>query len=373
MAAPIGAGGGVHHYMSVVTVRVDYTTDAMKLADADGNTFLHNACKTGDVNTVEGFLRYGGRSLDLEARNGKKETMLELALKGGHQLVVEKLLAAHVRLDTLTSEDLPPVHFAAKCGHLALVMLLHRNRASLDANRGTQGYREMINLVTRYNGDPQIVEYIIGYAPADLINEPATPIVGTSVSMLTHAACYRRIEIAQILFRIRCNPNLPTFPPLSRPSVFWTIFSAGTAPDGTSCTLPPDIPLLQLFINNGAFVLVTDQAGDSPLHVACEHLSSQAIVLLLQYSARQEANIKGETPLELYVKNLCLKYGSSDADASHVDALRHLLNAGGVVTNRVTEAFERYGYSFTQNGRLNNKEINKILRHHSSGCGCVLL
>ena len=120
--------------------------------DASGNTLLIIAAREGNAETVEALIKYRSK---LGYRNLAGDSALMLAVLGGHDAVVDVLLAAKAPVN---HEGWTPLHYAAFEGRQALFDKLLAAGADINALAPNQS--DVLMLASR-NGHIELVRHLI--------------------------------------------------------------------------------------------------------------------------------------------------------------------------------------------------------------------
>lgn len=86
---------------TTTTHQVDLRRDGNKIADSEGNSWLHCVARSGSETAVSGFIQLGGGELKLNEMNREGLTPLMLAVKAGRQKIVEILLDAGADIEVI--------------------------------------------------------------------------------------------------------------------------------------------------------------------------------------------------------------------------------------------------------------------------------
>lgn len=87
-----------------VTTKINFSEDGNKIADDQGNTWLHIGARTGSDRLVGGFIAKGRKDLDIDIRNAEDKTPFMLAVCAGSQKVAEILLAGGADIDAFVRD-----------------------------------------------------------------------------------------------------------------------------------------------------------------------------------------------------------------------------------------------------------------------------
>jgi len=108
---------------------IESNPDLVFSRDADGNTPLHWAAKSGHAEVAE-LLLTSRASVDATAKNG--QTPLHMAAYHGHRDVAELLLANKADANAKDVNGLAPLHYAAVWGNANMAELLLATNAEVD-------------------------------------------------------------------------------------------------------------------------------------------------------------------------------------------------------------------------------------------------
>lgn len=137
-----------------------------------GNTDLHVAADTGDVDKVKELLTRDG--IDVNKKNDYGETPFLLATRRGHAKVVELLL-----LDTRVNVNLPdkdehsPLYFAAMTHEKIVQLLLTHNKIQI--NKTDKDRFTPLHMAIEHN-KPEIVKMLLQHKDIDVICYNITPL-----------------------------------------------------------------------------------------------------------------------------------------------------------------------------------------------------
>lgn len=159
--------------------------------DANGNTLLIIASREGNTETVEALLKFRSR---VGYRNLAGDSALMLAVLGGHDAVVDVLLAADAPLN---HDGWTPLHYAAFEGHMGLFDKLLA--AGADINALAPNKSDVLMLAAR-NGHIDLVRHLVDLGvPLDRRNEAGVSAVewahsngNTDIAEIIEAAHTRR-------------------------------------------------------------------------------------------------------------------------------------------------------------------------------------
>ena len=168
--------------------------EAVNDRDALGDTPLHAAAQTGNVEMAELLLAHGA---DVNAKADAGWTALHWAVYWQHPAMVELLLRHHADANARNSIGCTPLHWAAIRGNKALAERLLANQA--DVNAGDYQQRTPLHYAT-YWEHKDVIEALIAHN-AD-VNAHATADLhpdGNAITPLDVADRYGRFEIAQML------------------------------------------------------------------------------------------------------------------------------------------------------------------------------
>lgn len=115
------------------THRIYLKTDANAICDArTRNTWLHIAAETGNELLLKGFIKYGGTSVNMEARNSEDLTPLMLALRDEKEKSVAILLEAGADVHALSEKYGSVLHVAAQTNARIIDVIFQKREGSLN-------------------------------------------------------------------------------------------------------------------------------------------------------------------------------------------------------------------------------------------------
>ncbi|XP_070549656.1 serine/threonine-protein phosphatase 6 regulatory ankyrin repeat subunit C-like [Ptychodera flava] len=175
--------------------------------DEDGNTYLHIAAGSGDINKVNAAIKAG---VDVECKNKEGYTPLHVAAHEGHKDVAEILIGAKANIEAVTKvRHAMPVHLAALNGHLDIVKYFIE---TLDMDKEVKGQDNITPLINAAEGGhSEVVKYLLGIG-ADI--EAVTSYKDTP---LIWAARQGHSDVVRILINAGANKeacnrkNVPSF------------------------------------------------------------------------------------------------------------------------------------------------------------------
>lgn len=136
--------------------QINFRTDGNKIADAEGNTWLHVGANAGSELMISGFIQKGGKELDLDVRNQEDNTPLMIAVDAGRQKIVEILLDNGADINARKRETgWTALYRAAKNGNFGMVnLLLSRGATIIEADFYAPTYPNVLPFVIKHGYTP---------------------------------------------------------------------------------------------------------------------------------------------------------------------------------------------------------------------------
>ena len=94
----------------------------MNFKDIDGNTLLHEAATTNNINVVDLLVKTN--EIDLEARNTCEETMLHIAIRFGDLDFIKHIVSYGVDVNVQDDDNYAPLHIACTRNKYSIVEFL---------------------------------------------------------------------------------------------------------------------------------------------------------------------------------------------------------------------------------------------------------
>ena len=322
----------------------------------DGDTPLHHASKTGQINVVIELLKCG---VAIDTKNNKKYTPLHLAAMTKHEEIVNVLLDHGADINAKNEYGRTPLHLAAANGFCKTVPILLKRGANVNALDDSQStplhYAFVISncsiyyhtcsgilkqLLAHDGIDPglknkhgktalqlfiksrptydelihlkHLLTKFFGYPPgnfdilemAEFIKEPKFEMVPPNDEMSTflHSATINgHLEVVAFLLKIGVDVNL---------------LSDGMTPLHCAVRWGKG-EIVEFLLKSGADPNIPTRSGDTALHCASDKDYVEIVSKLLQMGANvNAANSQGETPLH------------AACEYQNVNIIKELLNHG---------------------------------------------
>ena len=286
------------------------------IADSNGSTLLHYACKAGNVSLVRTLIEH---KADITAKNNQGNMPVHIAANYGREEITVALITEFCCDPNIAnSNDWTLLHYACKAGNVSLVRTLIEHKADITAknNQGdipvhiaaNYGREEItVALITEFCCDPNIANSndwtLLHYAckagnvslVRTLIEHKADITAKNNQGdMPVHiAADYDKEEVTLALItEFGCDPNMKG--------------SDGQSLLHYACKRG-NISLVQTLVqehrgalSTHALPLVFDDDGNTPLHVCSSRGHSKCVEALLQAKAPiMVRNNAGRTPMDV--------------------------------------------------------------------------
>lgn len=310
---------------------------------------LRLAAEKGDMKTVVSLLNFGA-SVRVTEPCKPRRTLLHLAAKKGHEVVVDLLLKRGAALDTLDDFEQTPLHLAADQGHKLIVELLLNQGADKDAcdKQGqtplalavTKGYESVTDLLLTKGASTELARkdgstplHLAAKLPHDAITKMLR-VKGANVEAvdslgrtpLHYAARYGGVTSVKTLLdggaNIEALTNYKSTPlhnaaAAGHDKVVKVLLDQGANVE--ACSERGGTPLycaayyghdavLKILLDTGANTDALTKDKQTPLHGAAAAGQESASRLLVKHGANKTArNITGHTPFDLVQERPALK------------------------------------------------------------------
>ncbi|KAI4103194.1 MAG: hypothetical protein L6R37_003948 [Teloschistes peruensis] len=239
----------------------------------NGETPLRIASDKGYIEIAELLLRAKAK---VNARDMKRmSTPLHTAAKNGDEAMIDLLIRHGAHLEAKDGELMTPLHYACEAGRDRAVLLLLNRKANIEV----LGRRGMTPLVcAAAAGQNQVVEVLC---------KKRASIKHTGEGSMTalHWACYNgHYEVADFLLDKRAPPNFHN--------------KDGRTPLHLAI-MANHFAVAELLLRKGASVEMDCGLMRKPIHYACLEGSPEILKLLLGYNANAEAESTGRRPLHI--------------------------------------------------------------------------
>ncbi|KAL8687748.1 MAG: hypothetical protein Q9218_006172 [Villophora microphyllina] len=237
----------------------------------NGQTPLRIASDKGYIEVAELLLRAKAK---VNARDKKRmSTPLHTAAMNGDEAMIELLIRHGAHLEAKDGELMTPLHYACEAGKDRAVNLLLNRKADMEV----LGRRGMTPLVcAAAAGQNQVVEVLCKKKVS--INHQGEG----NMSALHWASYNGHYEVADFLLDKRAKPNMYN--------------KDGRTPLHLSI-IADHFAVAELLLRKGASVEVECRAMKRPIHYACLEGSPEIVKLVLGYNANPEAESTGSRPL----------------------------------------------------------------------------
>ncbi|KAK7487236.1 hypothetical protein BaRGS_00021464 [Batillaria attramentaria] len=220
---------------------------------------LHNACRDGDEDTVKVLLCAGVSLQDKGGTGGS--TPLHVACKANQADIASLLLSLDAVVNVKDDRGYTPLHCTCKFGQSPFAQLLIQHRADVNM-KDNRGCTPLHYACMR--GQTQTGQMLIQHQ-ADVNvkdNKGRTPL---------HYACkYDQIQTAQLLIQHQADVNMKS--------------NNGWTPLHWAC-VNSQSKTAALLVQHHADVNLHDSMGETPLHYVCGNGETQAALLLIQHRA----------------------------------------------------------------------------------------
>lgn len=266
-------------------------------ANTSGETPLHLAASKGFSEIITLLLAY---NTDINQRNNDGFTPLHLATQNGHLESVTILLDHHAKINLTTDSGFTPHHLAAQNGHLHILKILSKYKA--DFNQPTpSGYTPLHFAAVKGHLDTLIclLEFKVD------VNQQTV----SGLTPLHLAAKDGHFKIIEVLLAHNAKVDLPT-PEGLTPLHF-------AAQKGCSESIKKllkhqadiNAPLTMNSIDiqktpTQDSISGNYKSGSTPLHIATLKYHLAAMITLLDYGAKIQPDIMGNTPLHIAASGL---------------------------------------------------------------------
>ena len=335
----------LHHPWRLILVFLSFMVSAV--APANAESFLWDAVDGNDLGKAKTLITFGA---DVNYKNVRGYSVLDLAVSKNNPEMVELLIAKGADVNSKTEHDYTPLHGAFR-KDIAEILLTHGAQVNAKTDHGqtpldivASGGQTMLNPTEKqllevakllidhgasigsaldyaaYNDDVQMATLLIAHG---------APIKGKGVQPLIGAVSHGDyLKVAQLLVEKGANVNLPDIygnHPLSAAAMVCNLkgvdflISNGANPntqDGAGLTAPLYFAAssdycettTEYLLNHGAQVDIRTFAGRTALHQAVSQRAIKIIEVLFAHNADPNARDNYDySPL-----NLAIQYGQLD-------------------------------------------------------------
>ncbi|NWH78613.1 ANR27 protein, partial [Piaya cayana] len=363
-------------YQNVTLLLLHYKASS-DIQDNNGNTPLHLACTYGHEDCVKALVYYDVHSCRLEIGNEKGDTPLHIAARWGYQGIIEVLLQnganpeiqnrmketslqcalnskilSLMELNYLTFErgqsasESPlrsPQRSAETFSRGSSVSSLSSASTDIKQEEVKNSCKEVEKLLRAVaDGDLEMVRYLLEWMEEDLEDEDGA--VSPSKPEFCHPLCQCS----------KCGPVQKKFARVSANGLGVNVSNQDGQTPLHMAALHGHAELVSLLLRHGASVSARNAKQAIPLHLACQKGHFQVVKCLMDYSTKQnKKDIYGNTPLIYACVNghyettaLLLQHGASinlsnakgntalhEAVIGKNDALVELLLRNGAATH----------------------------------------
>ncbi|KAI1047931.1 hypothetical protein LB505_013226 [Fusarium chuoi] len=263
----------------------DHLIDDVDVNEIDGlgRSLIFSACRSGSAELVKMLIRHGA---DLSIADANGLTCLHEAVSRGSEDIVKILVESNVYLSPQDKNGFTPLHLAAAQGHLECYKYLLEKGADATIRDRLGG--NAIHYACYSAGHAELLRFVLQNGPDSL----ATDHVFKVGSPLMLVAWNGDIDMAKVLFHFGAVSSLFVPTPL------------GELPLQLAASLG-HAELVALFLEHGAekTLSVPDTTGNTALHHACATTERDETIGLLLRPGFEESilmeNEEGETPLHV--------------------------------------------------------------------------
>lgn len=268
-------------------------------------TALHAAAANGNLHMVQLLILKQAKP---DLRNQFNETALELAINGGFDSVIERLVNAGSPIDIFAAVGLDdaekvvkeleadesliratrrgytPLHMAASKGRLEIAQLLIEKSAAIDARTKSKGGMTPLHLAV-LNGHAAIVQLLLTHA-AD--PNPSMIADGTTAPPLYFAVKQGRLDLVELLLESGADVNVQCdTPKVDAPPLYFAVDQGEVEIASALIAARADVNLRKNY-NTPA-----------PLHAAIKNHNLDMVILLIENNVDVNAEQSKETPLTM--------------------------------------------------------------------------